>query len=357
MALTEDQLFAISVTERVCSAISLTSACAAMSTYLICKKCRKPIINRLIFYALLGNIVLDVATLIARSAIPQGTQSSLCQIQAFLIQWFFPADAIWALCIAWNVYLIVLRGYDYDQLRQLEWIYVPICYLLPFIPAFTFLFIETAERGKVYGPAVIECWISTTWDILRIAALYGPVWFFIVLIFVIYIRVGLLIYSRFKQLLQVSSNHSGIEGPHQIESFSTTDRYEMTVAVSLQCEESRLQRQETAVGSFTLTTTRDSMHSNLDTAAYAYLRYAFLFFIALLVTWVPSSANRLSTLINPDYVSFGLQYTASFVIPLQGFWNSLIFFNISRRECKALFIHTRDDIALKVKRLFDNSVE
>lgn len=99
---------------------------------------------------------------------------------------------------------------------------------------------------------------------------------------------GLHVYSRSKQLLQVSSSHSGLKGSHRIRGSSTTERYEMTVPVSLQCEESRLQRQDTTVGSLTHTNTRDSVHSNLNTAAYAYLRYAFLFFIALLVTWVCS---------------------------------------------------------------------
>jgi hypothetical protein len=54
---------------------------------------------------------------------------------------------------------------------------------------------------------------------------------------------------------------------------------------------------------------------------------------------VPSTANRLSTLIDRRYVSFGLNYAAAFVIPLQGFWNSVIYITVSRRELKALFGH------------------
>lgn len=68
------------------------------------------------------------------------------------------------------------------------------------------------------------------------------------------------------------------------------------------------------------------------------------------VLQVPSSAHRLWTLINPDYLSFGLEYAAALVIPLQGFWNCLIYFNISRAELKAVVHHIHDDIALKVRR-------
>lgn len=68
----------------------------------------------------------------------------------------FPADALWALCIAWNVHLRFFSRYDSQQLRRLEWRYILLCYAVPFIPALTLLFIETPHRGKVYGPAVVS---------------------------------------------------------------------------------------------------------------------------------------------------------------------------------------------------------
>lgn len=68
----------------------------------------------------------------------------------------FPADALWALCIAWNVYLRFFYRYDTKQLRQLEWRYVLFCYALPFIPALTLLFIQTPSKGKAYGNAVVS---------------------------------------------------------------------------------------------------------------------------------------------------------------------------------------------------------
>jgi hypothetical protein len=86
--LDERQLFAISVAERVCSAISLISASIAVLTFLSTAAFRKPPINRLIFYALWGNIGLNISTLISQSGLEHGTGSFLCQFQAFLVQWF-----------------------------------------------------------------------------------------------------------------------------------------------------------------------------------------------------------------------------------------------------------------------------
>jgi hypothetical protein len=86
MSLSEGQLFAISVAERV-SAVSLISAGSASLTFLWKKAFRKPI-NRLIFYALCGNVILNIATLISQSVIQHGGASTLCSFQAFLLQWF-----------------------------------------------------------------------------------------------------------------------------------------------------------------------------------------------------------------------------------------------------------------------------
>lgn len=86
MSLSEDQLFAISVAERVSSTLSLICASTAVLTF-ISKKAFHTAINRLIVYALYGNIAVNIATLIARAG-PQHPQSSLCSFQAFLVQWF-----------------------------------------------------------------------------------------------------------------------------------------------------------------------------------------------------------------------------------------------------------------------------
>ena len=67
-----------------------------------------------------------------------------------------PADALWTLVMAMNVYLTFFRKYGADQLRGLEWKYFVFCYGIPFIPSFAYFFIRTSSRGRIYGGAVVS---------------------------------------------------------------------------------------------------------------------------------------------------------------------------------------------------------
>ena len=68
---------------------------------------------------------------------------------------------------------------------------------------------------------------------------------------------------------------------------------------------------------------------NMDPVKLAYLRTSFVFAISVLVTWTPSSINRVYTLIYPERVSWGLNIAAAVVLPLQGVWNAVIYFTTS----------------------------
>lgn len=85
--------------------------------------------------------------------------------------------------------------------------------------------------------------------------------------------------------------------------------------------------------------------SQSNKAAISYTKCAALFFMAMLITWIPSSANRLYTLINGKS-SLVLAYMSAFVLPLQGFWNALIFFSTSRAGCKDAF----DSLRARLRR-------
>lgn len=68
---------------------------------------------------------------------------------------FMPADTLWTFAMACNVYLTFFHKYNSERLRQLEWKYLVFCYGIPFIPAFTYLFIESRTRGAIYGSATV----------------------------------------------------------------------------------------------------------------------------------------------------------------------------------------------------------
>lgn len=77
-------LRAITVIERTGSVFSLIGCLFIIFTFLGSSAFRKPI-NRLMFYASFGNMLVNVGTLIARAYVDR--QNSVgCQLQAFLIQ-------------------------------------------------------------------------------------------------------------------------------------------------------------------------------------------------------------------------------------------------------------------------------
>jgi hypothetical protein len=80
------QLDTLSTIERVSSVLSLFGVLFIGVTFLSSTQFHKPI-NRLIFYASVGNIFSSIATIISRTPIIMNSLGGpLCQAQAFLIQ-------------------------------------------------------------------------------------------------------------------------------------------------------------------------------------------------------------------------------------------------------------------------------
>ena len=86
--ITSTELLYFSTVERVGSFLSLMGTAFIALTFLSSKAFHKPI-NRLVFYASMGNIFTNVATIISRAAIETGHfNGAFCQLQGFLIQMY-----------------------------------------------------------------------------------------------------------------------------------------------------------------------------------------------------------------------------------------------------------------------------
>lgn len=83
--------------------------------------------------------------------------------------------------------------------------------------------------------------------------------------------------------------------------------------------------------------TRAVALSQDNVESFLYARVAFLFFIALIITWVPSSVNRAYALAHPDHLTFGLNYTSAFVFSIQGLLNCLVYMATSQSACRKLW--------------------
>lgn len=84
-SLNASQMEALMIVERVSTVPSLIGIAFITYTYWLCKAFDKPI-NRLVYFASLGNLGMNIATLISVNGPLGGQKSALCQLQAFLIQ-------------------------------------------------------------------------------------------------------------------------------------------------------------------------------------------------------------------------------------------------------------------------------
>ncbi|KAI0377452.1 family A G protein-coupled receptor-like protein [Hypomontagnella monticulosa] len=365
--LTPGQLEAISVIERVGSVFSLLGSLFVIFTFTFSKAFHKPI-NRLVFYASFGNMMTNVGTLMSRRYVAE-IDSFGCQFQGFLIQMFLPADAFWTLAMAFNVYLTFYHKFDAARLRKMEIWYLILCYGIPFVPALTYIFVRSESAGRMYGNATLWCWVSSGWDIFRIATFYGPVWVVILLTMFIYIRTGGEIYKKRKQLRNFGASSSAhdpepltMDDPYSVKTtevtvttepvgesgidlaplgrFTTTNKqmtaYSVTVSSNAKNNNSSQPGEIMSPITPAVPPTPSGIRSRAKTqkrranfeannAAWSYSKCAILFFTALLVTWIPSSANRVYSIVNTNSVDVTLEIMSAIVLPLQGFWNMLIY--------------------------------
>ncbi|KAK4199901.1 putative G-protein coupled receptor 157 [Triangularia verruculosa] len=375
-----------SIIERTCSVFSLLGSVLVITTFCASKAFHKPI-NRLVFYASFGNLMTNAATLMARSFV-NDPNSGGCQFQGFLIQMFMPADTFWTLAMAVNVYLTFYFKFDGTRLRRMEIPYLLCCYGIPFVVALTFLFIQTPAKGKMYGNATLWCWISPKWDIFRIATFYGPIWIVILITFFIYIRAGREIYKKHQQLKDFSTGHHDHEpfaaGDDPFNSVKTTEvsvtsevidqslatlgivqngteppklpnaAYSVHISSNRRAAERdsygdtppsnqhniRIDSQAPPIRNATTggtNTLRRRAAYEANNATWSYAKCSILFFTAMLVTWIPSSANRVYSVVHKNQASLALEYMSAFVLPLQGFWNSIIYIVTSWKACQILW--------------------
>lgn len=80
-----------------------------------------------------------------------------------------------------------------------------------------------------------------------------------------------------------------------------------------------------------------------NSAIWHYTKCALFFFTALLVTWIPSSCNRVYSVVHHNHTVKVLEYMGAGVLPLQGFWNAVIYAVTSWKACKKFFSEDMKD--------------
>lgn len=260
------------------------------------------------------------------------------------------------------------------------------------------------------------CWIDNDWAAIRIYSYYAPVWVAILLSLLIYLRVGIEIFQKRSDLrnaidstpktgnynttvsptspvlpnipipafsglrtteVEVTSDrkHSLIPSPTSATSKSTyahsklegargmgqqKEAYTITISAS-HLPSSLPSLSWPTTPSFPPTspsyptTTHPPKRQGIDKIKYAYTRTALLFAISILITWVPASVNRVYGLRYPEDPSYALNIASAVVLPLQGFWNSILFFGSSATVLKGWW-RKRKGVRVREARMGDGFI-
>ncbi|KAI4226765.1 MAG: hypothetical protein LQ349_006830 [Xanthoria aureola] len=361
--LTPEQHLVMVLTERLISGVSIIGILFIILTYMFSSSFSKPI-NRLVFYASWGNLGLCIVAMISLNGPDAGDDSPLCQFQGFMAQLFLGVDAYWAFCMAVNIYLVFFRSYNTKQLRGLDHKYFVACYGFALVPSIIYLFINTRDRGKIYGGAILWCWVSREWSFLRIAVLYVFMWVAVLIAIVIYIMAGRDVWRKrdalkgflnpfnedpfAKNVIMTTSvtvtsesrkpSLSNFEVREVDESHfdGNYNAYSVNIEIGQQRPEQPRRPSRPAVFRIPAVT-RAAALSEENADAFLYARVAFLFFIALLITWVPSSVNRAYALAHPDTINYPLNFTSAVVFACQGVLNCAVYMATSQSACRKLW--------------------
>ncbi|KAL4952079.1 hypothetical protein BDW69DRAFT_195936 [Aspergillus filifer] len=251
MQLNEWQLRQLSIAGRTASALSILGVATIIVTF-----CYSPNFRSLTHRIMLINASYNLFNFIAT-----------------MISLFPVADVLWTLAMTWDVVLVVLYHYEPEALLKLEKIYLAIITTL------------TDDKGPLYGSVTFWCSISPNWVLFRIIFYYGPSWFLIVVVFVLYIVVAHEIFRLRHELMLTRNNR-------------------LVLCSTASPNNEFVER----------TVRNDSKASDVPTITHQsslslrrFILMPVLFFLALLTTWVTPTINRIYVFRHPGEDCMGLR--------------------------------------------------
>ncbi|XWW93936.1 hypothetical protein V2A60_001875 [Cordyceps javanica] len=374
---TADEIRVLVKLERIGGSISIVAVVCIFIAYALFPKVRN-VQNTFIVFASVSNVGASVASIIAFDGLREGKGSALCRAQSFLFEMFMQSDPWWSLAMAINVLLVFYFRATPDSFARWWWVYCIICYGGPFTIALTLLLSKASGKGPVYGEATIWCWVDKQWDEIRIYTYYMLIWICIVGSLLCYALVGYHVFrsrDRLRSLTLSTSRDPAVESTLNDENDGCYGMVvtEVQVTSSLGTPlsprtsaprphpvdvnagpptRSVFEHSPTHVPSgfvqyFSSVESPSRGRGNAqpsplkrailsiksagrrfvvaDPVKRAYLRTSFLFAISVLVTWIPSSMNRIHSWI-AGQSPYEYHVATAAVLPLQGLWNSVIFF-------------------------------
>ncbi|KAK5652155.1 hypothetical protein OQA88_10797 [Cercophora sp. LCS_1] len=349
VALNDEQRTVLMAVTRAASTLSAIGVITIITTFCLSKHFRNPM-HRLIFINAFYNALDVTCTMISVSGPAAGNLSALCQFQGFLNQMFPVADVLWTLAMAIDVYLIVFRCYDTASLRKLEWKYIVGITVFTFISALVLLFINTEEKGPMYGSVTLWCAIAPKWVLFRIVIYYVPIWSSILVTMILYLMVGVEIVKRRRALKAITSDNIAFDLDDtvmpQLDESPPPTRNEPPLKHSLNHHEiyhhephhstshSVDESLMTSPSKYSASVVRLNPPKKSSLSFRQYILMPLFFFLALLSVWVAPSTNRVAAFVDPTFGSYPLLLMVGITGSLRGFWNGLVFIAVGMKSWK-----------------------
>ncbi|KAM7207249.1 hypothetical protein V8F20_002311 [Naviculisporaceae sp. PSN 640] len=374
--LSDSQRQTLAAVTRAASTLSAIGVLTIITTFCLSRHFRNPM-HRIILINAFYNAFDVVCTMISVSGYERGNKSALCQFQGFLNQMFPVADVLWTLVMAVDVYLIVFHCYDTRGLRRLEWKYMIGITVFTFIPAFVMLFIETEDKGPMYGGVTLWCAIAPKWVLFRIVIYYVPIWTSILITIILYILVGVEIVRR-RVALQSLTNDSIVPlddaiipasmgendlNDHENEHDMTIDDIKFPLPPPPQHVSTSysVSTGSASVGTYSASIATSNYRDQdraprtpkRKSSRYLFRQYILMplfFFLALLSVWVAPSTNRVAAFIDPSFGSYPLLLAVGISGSLRGFWNGLVFITVGIKSLRRKKEVEGDTVALRDMR-------
>lgn len=172
-SLSTDQVNLLITIERTCASFSMVAIILITTSFTAFKRLRTTP-NLFIVFASLANAGASVASMMGYDGLVKGDNSTLCQAQAFIFEWytylyslfmtavlttvcrFMQSDPWWSFAMAFNVFLVFFCNVDPTAFRKCWWAYCIACFGGPLIPAVVLISIRDDSRGPVFGDATVS---------------------------------------------------------------------------------------------------------------------------------------------------------------------------------------------------------
>ncbi|KAG6006999.1 hypothetical protein E4U21_006519 [Claviceps maximensis] len=334
--------------ERTGASLSMAAIVLTVIAYLSFNKL-KTTPNTFLVFASVANAGASIASMIGYDGLRMGVNSTLCQAQGFIFEWFMQADPWWSCAMAVNVFLVFFNNADPSLFQRYTWVYCIICFGGPLLPAIVLLSVRGDPKGPMIGDAALrnfedpepmrdrgnaslsESESTNSGEMFpRRNAYYGTA----------FTEVNITVAEPEFSFEDISAFPTSVHrAPSRVSRHNSQAEFSAmpTQTVETTCSFSGgTADRATRFGRLgTLSATASMKLKRLDPVKMSYLRTSFIFGLSVLITWIPSSVNRLYSLANQGQVSYPLSVASGCVLPLQGVWNAIIFFTTSWRAVQA----------------------